>query len=207
MNHKQKKDLANKTRKVSATKNAVVYTRVSSKEQSLNTSLQTQMKFCLAYAEKEGYNVIEFFGGTYESAKNDERKEFNKMISYVKRSKVGINTILVYTIDRFSRSGANAIYISKQLQELGIRIVAVTSPNDTATAAGILQQNIQLIFSQYDNDLRAEKTMLGMREKILKGEWSFKLPRGYAKDKNTDTVFINNEGELIGKAFKLFASD
>jgi DNA invertase Pin-like site-specific DNA recombinase len=55
--------------------NAVIYTRVSSREQSLtNQSLATQKKYCMEYAQKHGYNILGFFGGTYESAQTDERK-------------------------------------------------------------------------------------------------------------------------------------
>jgi len=55
------------------TNNAVVYTRVSSKEQAdNNASLETQLKFCAGYAERKGMMVHEYFGGTHESAKSIE---------------------------------------------------------------------------------------------------------------------------------------
>ena len=66
---------------------SVIYTRVSSKDQLNNASLDTQMKYCKQYAEDNNLRVVECFGGTYESAKNDERKEFQKMLSFVKRRK------------------------------------------------------------------------------------------------------------------------
>ena len=67
------------------TKNAVIYTRVSSKEQfDTNNSIEVQRKACEEYAVKYGYSIIERFGGTYESAKNDERKQFNKMLDFIK---------------------------------------------------------------------------------------------------------------------------
>ena len=57
------------------TTNSVIYTRVSTKEQAENNmSLETQRKICEQYANKNGYIILESFGGTYESAKNDERK-------------------------------------------------------------------------------------------------------------------------------------
>lgn len=63
------------------TRNTIIYTRVSSKEQALtNQSLETQKKHCLQYALNHDLNVIRFYGGTYESAKTDERKEFNRMM-------------------------------------------------------------------------------------------------------------------------------
>ena len=53
--------------------NAVIYTRVSTKEQAdPNQSLETQKKYCLQYALKHDLDVLGFFGGTYESAKTEE---------------------------------------------------------------------------------------------------------------------------------------
>ena len=94
------------------TSNCVVYTRVSSKEQAdTNMSLSTQRKLCEQYANKHNLIVLGYFGGTYESAQNDERKEFNTMLAFVKKCREKISYIIVYSVDRFSRSGANAIYI------------------------------------------------------------------------------------------------
>ena len=53
---------------------AVIYTRVSTKEQAdNNASLQTQKKYCQAFAIKKALMVMEYFGGTFESAKSDEK--------------------------------------------------------------------------------------------------------------------------------------
>ena len=118
----------------------MAYTRVSTKEQADNNhSLKTQIKHINLYAEKNNLHIDKEFGGTYESAKTDERIEFNKMLAYVKRHKV--DTILVYSIDRFSRSGPNAVYISDQLRKLNISIMSVTQPiKDALSASGELQQ-------------------------------------------------------------------
>lgn len=137
--------------------NCVIYTRVSSKEQEQGYSLETQRKDCEEYSRKNNYNILGFFGGTYESAKNDERKEFNRMLQFVRKSKDKISYIVVYTVDRFSRSGANAIYIKEQLKQQGIYIVSIKQPVDATTSSGDFQQNIQIIFSQYDNQLRKDK--------------------------------------------------
>ena len=57
---------------------SVIYTRVSSKEQADgNKSLDTQMKACMGYAEKNNLIIKESFGGTYESAKTDERRSLH----------------------------------------------------------------------------------------------------------------------------------
>ena len=184
--------------------NCVIYTRVSSKEQmDTNQSLEWQKKYCVEYAIKNQLNINGYFGGTYESAKNDERIEFNRMLKFVKASKEKISFILVYSIDRFSRSGESAIYIASELKKTGVNIMAVTQPTDTNTHAGALQQNIQFVFSKYENDLKRQKTIDGMREKLLRGEWIGHAPTGYSflKGQDRQTIVINDKGELIKQAF------
>jgi site-specific DNA recombinase len=185
------------------TNNCIIYTRVSSKEQEQGYSLDIQLKECEEHARKNGYNILGCFGGTYESAKTDERKEFNRMLQFVKKSKDKITYIIVHMVDRFSRSGANAIYIKEQLKGVGIYIMSVKQPVDTTTTSGDFQQNIQIIFSHYDNQLRREKCMSGVKEALTRGEWCHAAPRGYdaIKVNGKRKIVVNAEGKLIRKAF------
>lgn len=184
--------------------NCVIYTRVSTKEQADNNkSLETQRKACENYANKQGYKILGYFGGTYESAKTDERKQFNAMLSFVKKSKEKVAFIIVYSVDRFSRSGANAIYIKEQLKKQGVAISAVTQPTDSTTASGSLQQNIYLVFSEYDNQQRREKCIEGMRERLLAGGWIGVPPAGYdiIQRDGKKAIVLNAKGKLVSKAF------
>ena len=193
-----------KQQSLKSSNNCVIYTRVSTKEQADNNmSLTTQKKACEFYASKNGYNVVTYFGGTYESAKNDERKEFNKMLTFVKRSSEKISYIIVYSVDRFSRSGGNAIFITEQLRKLGIIVISVTQPTDASTSSGSLQQNIQYIFSEYDNQLRREKCMSGVKEALLRGEWCHAVPMGYdvVRKEGKRLIVVNDKGRLLKKAF------
>jgi site-specific DNA recombinase len=186
-------------------KYCVVYTRVSSKEQTENHSLEWQKKYCVEYANKNNLSILGFFGGTYESAKNDERKEFNRMMRQLKMYKEPVAYILVYSLDRFSRSGENAIYIASELKKKGIHVVSVTQPVDVYSSAGSFQQNIQFILSKFDNDQRRQKSVDGMREKLRRGEWVGAVPTGYSYDRTHGTkqqvIVINQTGKLIRKAF------
>ena len=81
----------------------VNYTRVSDPSQFDNTSLETQKSDAILYAKKKGLIIKEYFGGSVESAKTDERKEFKRMLDFVKKDN-SISAILVYSYERFSRS-------------------------------------------------------------------------------------------------------
>jgi site-specific DNA recombinase len=186
-------------------KTAVVYTRVSSKEQAdKNLSLDFQRKVIEEYAKRNSYEIAEYFGGTYESAKSDGRKEFQRMLDFIKRNRNKVSHILVYTLDRFSRTGGGAIKIAEELREkYGVTVFAVTQPADTSNPSGVLQQSIHFIFSQYDNQLRKQRAVAGMKEKFSKGIWVTRQPMGYdiVKTNGERKIVVNAVGKKLRKAF------
>lgn len=191
--------------------NGVIYTRVSTKEQAeTNKSLETQKKYCERYAKKKNINIISYFGGTYESAKSDERKEFTKMLSFVKRNK-SVSYIIVYSYDRFSRTGTNGAYISEQLKKQGIVTVSATQEVDFDSASGSFQQNLYYMFSQFDNELRKDKSVTGMKEKLESGHWVWQVPFGYTNlnkgNGKTPKIVVNEQGKLLRLAFKWRVSE
>ena len=183
----------------------VAYTRVSSKEQQDKTlSLSFQKKHIIDYAGRNTLNIREFFGGKFESAKTDGRKEFQRMLDYIRSKKGKIKYILVYTTSRFSRTGGDAIKLAKDLREkYGVHILAVTQPTDTSNVSGIFQQNIQLLFSEYDNQLRRQGAIDGSTEKLEKGIWCLKPPMGYdaVRINGERKITINKTGQHLRKAF------
>ena len=143
--------------------------------------------------------------------KNDERREFNRMLQFGRNSKQKVSYIVVNDVDRFSRSGANAIYIANELRKINVRILSIRQPSDTFTAGGKMQQNIQFIFAEYDNDLKREKIRENVTEMLEEGYWVSKAPLGYTqitrrKRQNQDLpekqiITINEKGKLLRKAF------
>ncbi|MBL4707400.1 MAG: recombinase family protein [Flavobacteriales bacterium] len=157
---------------------AIIYTRVSSPDQMLNASIGTQKRLCKEYAENKSYPILDYFGETSESAKTDERKEFQRMVAYAKKNK-RVRYILVYEIDRFSRTGIGGAAISDQLSKLGVILISITQGVDSSTPHGQFHQSIFFVFSQYDNEMRRQRTVTGLRERLKQGYWPFVMPRGY----------------------------
>jgi site-specific DNA recombinase len=187
-------------------KSAVVYTRVSSKEQAdKNLSLDFQRKTIDEYATRNVFNVLGYFGGTYESAKTDGRKEFGRMLDFIRKNKGRVSHVLVYTMDRFSRTGGGAIKLAQDLREKhGVMVFAVTQPTDTSNPSGVFQQNIHFLFSEFDNQLRKQRAMAGMKEKFEKGVWCLKPPMGYdvVLTNGERKIVVNKDGKLLRKAFQ-----
>ena len=187
--------------------NAIIYTRVSTKEQAeTNTSLGTQKKHCEAFAKANGFNIVGYFGGTHESAKSDDRKEFQRMLKYARQSG-SIGYIVVYSYDRFSRTGSSAAQISHELLAQGIQVKAVTQEVDTTSASGKFQQNLFYMFSQFDNELRRDKTITAMSDLLRKGYWLWNPPIGYTNNKKHHKavdwdIVIDDNGRLLKNAFQ-----
>lgn len=187
--------------------NAVIYTRVSHSSQEDNTSLETQLKNCEAFAQRKGYQVIEHFGGTYESAKTDDRKEFNRMLEFLKKNRT-VTAIIVYSYERFTRSGVQGAKIAEDLlKNKGIVTLSVTQELDPNTISGMFQQQIFFMFSRMDNEMRREKTITGMTELVRKGVIPYSIPRGYTNANRggraiDQKLVINEEGEFLKKAFE-----
>lgn len=194
-----------KITKVVTSEMVFAYTRVSSKEQAeKNMSLQTQEKAIYECADRNGWKILESFGGTYESAKSDGRKEFQRMLDFIKKYKGKVSRILVYSVDRFSRTGGAAIKLAQDLREkYGVTVYAVTQPSDTTNSSGVLHQNIQLLFSEYDNQLRKEKAVAGMKHKFQQGIWATRVPQGYdiIKINGERKIVVNEVGKKLRKAF------
>jgi len=189
----------------------VSYNRASSKDQMVNgNSLEWQNEQITNYALKNHLTIKANYGGTFESVKTDERKEFQRMLGDIRKDKT-ISTVIVYCYDRFSRSGANGIFLLENLRSLGIRIIAVSQEIDSATPTGMFQENLFMLLSKLDNDMRRDKSLAGTKSILRKGYWPFSLPLGYS-NKNPHTTadkheyYINDDGALLQQAFKWKAS-
>ncbi|MBR3918609.1 MAG: recombinase family protein [Clostridia bacterium] len=181
---------------------AALWTRVSTKEQEENNcSLENQRKICLEYAEQRGITIKKEFGGTHESAKN-EGEMYRKMIAEVAKDKE-INIILVYSFDRFSRAGTEAIMTKAYLKTKGIYVISATQVTDPDSAAGTFMENILFLFNQFENDLRRDKSVMGMTECLKRGYWFNNVPLGYDRKKvgREHIITVNEDGKKLRNAF------
>jgi DNA invertase Pin-like site-specific DNA recombinase len=127
-------------KKVEENKDVWIYTRVSSKEQELNKSLNTQIDNAKQCVKEKGFNVTQTYGGTYESASGDmTRKEFKKLIEAIRKTKKKPHAILLNTISRFSRTGGAGVSLATELiEDLRVHLYEVSTGRNTFTEEGKL---------------------------------------------------------------------
>ncbi|MGH9612189.1 MAG: recombinase family protein, partial [Bryobacteraceae bacterium] len=191
--------------------NGVVYCRVSSKEQIEGTSLESQEAACREYARAKEIRILKVFIEQGESAKFADRTQLIDLIDFCRANKGTIDVLLVWKIDRFARNVADHFSVKATLGKYGVRIVSVTEPIDT-NPEGKLMETILAGFAQFDNDIRAMRTVQGMRRKVHEGIFPWGPPLGYkssvvgAEKKTRPDVPEQGVFELLQKAWKAFAT-
>ena len=124
--------------------NAIIYIRVSTKEQLQGYSLTFQERECRSFAERNNMKVIRVFSEKGESAKTAKRPELQRLLEYITENKKDIDTIIVHKIDRLSRNVYETSNLRLIFSRLGIELKSATENIDD-TAVGRLTANILLL--------------------------------------------------------------
>lgn len=143
-----------------------IYTRKSTEEgldQAFN-SLDAQREACAAYIESqkhEGWKLVRvaYDDGGY-SGGNMERPALTKLLTDVDAGL--IDTVVVYKIDRLTRSLADFAKIVDRFEKRSVSFVSVTQSFNTTTSMGRLTLNVLLSFAQFEREVTAER----IRDKI-----------------------------------------
>ncbi len=186
-------------------KRCAIYTRKSSEEgldQDFN-SLHAQREACEAYITSqkiEGWNAIKtayddggFSGGTMD------RPALQNLIADIRAGKIDI--IVVYKIDRLTRSLMDFAKLVEIFDEHNVTFVSVTQSFNTTTSMGRLTLNVLLSFAQFEREVTGER----IRDKIAaskkKGMWMGGLPPlGYSLE-NRKLVPDEAEVQIVHMIF------
>ncbi len=157
---------------------AVIYCRVSSKEQVEGTSLESQEIACREYAARNRIEVARVFVERGESAKFADRTQLLELLAFCRNKVNAVDCLLVWKVDRLARNVGDHFSIKASLLKQNIRVVSVTEPID-AKPEGKLLETILAGFAQFDNDVRAARTVQGLRRKVQEGLFPWMAPLGY----------------------------
>ena len=187
---------------------AVIYVRVSTKEQTENLSLPTQLRACEEYCRRQGYEVLERFHEEGESAKTTDRSQLQNLLKYCRTRKGKVHFVVVYNLTRFAREKCDHFALRAHLKSLGISLRSATEPIDD-TSTGKLMEGVLASFAQFDNDVRSDRTRAGMRAVLELGRWTFPAPIGYLnapKWSGKSLVPDPERAPVIARAFEELAT-
>jgi DNA invertase Pin-like site-specific DNA recombinase len=185
-----------------------IYTRKSTEhglELEFN-SLDAQRDACEAYIKSQsslGWRALpQDYDDPAYSGGNLDRPALKTLLADIEAGKVDV--VVVYKIDRLTRSLADLARLGEAFDARSISFVAVTQQFNTTTSMGRLTLNVLLSFAQFERELSSER----VRDKIAgsrrKGKWTGgSVPLGYdAKD--TKLVINEAEAETVRTIFRRY---
>jgi DNA invertase Pin-like site-specific DNA recombinase len=185
-----------------------IYTRKSSEEgleQEFN-SLQAQREACEAFINSqrhEGWVCLPaaFDDGGFSGATID-RPALQRLLADITAGRV--DTVVVYKIDRLTRSLADFAKIVEILDVRGASFVSVTQQFNTTTSMGRLTLNILLSFAQFEREVIGER----IRDKIAaskrRGMWMGGVPPLGYRAEDHKLVIVDGEAEIVRSIFRCY---
>lgn len=190
---------------------AIILARVSSKEQEDGQSIPAQIRRLTEYADKHKLNVIQVFQIT-ESSTKESRKEFEKVIELISKSKECI-ALIADTVDRVQRGFKESILIEKLLRKgkmelhfLRDRLVLDKNSNST----DIIRWDMSVMFAKSYVLQLSDNVKRSLEQARKEGIRANLAPLGYLnvvdKQGNKDVVPDPDQRHLIIKMFELYVT-
>jgi site-specific DNA recombinase len=160
-----------------ARKQAVIYARVSSKEQEKEGfSIPAQLKLLKEYAAAQGFAIVEEYVDV-ETAKHTGRAAFGEMVAYLKAHS-SVRVMLVEKTDRLYRNLKDWVTVDELDAEIHLPKEGVVLSRESRSSEKFMHGIKVLMAKNYIDNL-SEEARKGMQEKAEQGIWPTKTPLGY----------------------------
>ena len=193
---------------IPASPKAVIYARVSSKEQEREGfSIPAQLKLLREYAERKGLPILQEYTDV-ETAKKSGRTQFSDMVKFFKaegrkKKDPGCRILLVEKTDRLYRNFKD--YVTLDELALDIHLVKendILSPNSRSHQK--LLHGIKVVMAKNYIDNLSEEIKKGMQEKAEQGLYPSLAPLGYVNVICNGKKFIQPDPDMAPLVQKLF---
>ena len=190
---------------------AIILARVSTKEQEDGQSIPAQIRRLTEYAEKKQLSILQIFQIT-ESSTKESRKEFEKIIELISKSKEPI-ALIADTVDRVQRGFKESILIEKLLREgkmelhfLRDRLILDKNSNST----DVMRWDMSVMFAKAYVLQLSDNVKRSLEQSRKEGIRANLAPLGYLnvtnKQGNKDIIPDPEQRHLIVKMFELYVT-
>lgn len=187
---------------------AVLYARVSSKEQEQEGfSIPAQLRLLKDYAQKHGFEIVQEFVDV-ETAKQAGREHFGEMVGYLKENP-SVQILLVEKTDRLYRNFRDYVTLDDLIHEgLAIHLVKegeVLSKDSRSHQKFI--HGIKVLMAKNYIDNLSEEVKKGMAEKAARGDYPSTAPIGYRNNRETKLLEADlDKARIIREMFRRYAT-
>lgn len=169
-----------------------IYRRVSTDMQrEEGFSLEAQKMRLEAYAISQGWTIVDDYNDEGYSAKNMDRPELQRLLSDMEKQKFDV--ILVYRLDRLTRSVLDLHHLLKSLDENDVVFQSATESYETKTSNGRMMISIIATLAQWERETIAERVYESMLRRSETGQRNG-APAPFGYDSN-DGKLIQNKDE------------
>lgn len=173
-------------------------------------SIDTQIEFCKN--EIKNTDEVKVYKDRGYSGKNIKRPAFAELMQDVKSRR--ISKIVVYRLDRFSRSIADFGAVWQVLEKHKVEFVSVNEKFDTSTPIGVAMLNIIMVFAQLERQTIAERVRDNYYARAKTGSWvggpapyGFRLDKVSVNGKLMSRLFCTDEIETVKRIYRDYAAD
>lgn len=185
---------------------AVIFARVSTKEQKPGASLKAQKEAMEDYCNKKGLPIVQKYKAV-ESSTNGKRTKFNEMLDFVKKQKRK-TAIVVHCIDRFQRRFNECVEVEEILLDdktdlhfCKERLILTKN----SQSSDIMRWDMGILSGKmYVANLR-DNVNRGMNYNWSIGKYQTKAPVGYLNI-NKDIIVDSERAPLVKKMFEMYAT-
>jgi site-specific DNA recombinase len=210
MGHERSPSVDEESARSTSALRCAIYTRKSTEEglaQEFNT-LEAQRESAEAYVQSQrhaGWTALaeRYDDGGYTGA-NLERPGLRRLLVDIEAGR--IDCVLVYKVDRLSRSLLDFARLMEILERCNVSLVSITQPLNTTGSLGRLTLNILLSFAEFERSMIADRTRDKMAAARRKGKWVGGTPvLGYDIAETGGKLLVNQqEARLVQAIFTLY---
>ncbi len=181
------------------------YTRISTDEDHQPYSLEAQAERLAAYVKSQpDWELTRRFSDQASGA-TTERQELKRALAEARAGRFDL--LLVYRVDRFSRSVRGLAQLLEDLDAAGVAFRSATEPFDTTSAAGRMMVQMLGVFAEFERATIVDRVIAGMERKAARGGWcGGSRPFGYDVDPATGYLTPEaDEAPLVPVIFDRYA--
>ncbi len=191
-------------------KRALIYLRVSTKEQAEGFSLDAQREACVRFVADKGWLMAGEYSDRGESARTVNRPMFQVMLEKVAADN-SISYVVVHKLDRLARNVEDHVVVRAHLRKHGVALVSVSEGVDESPSGQLVENIMASIAAFYSANL-GQETKKGMGQKARSGGWPHKAPIGYRNIRQAglrrsmaQIVHDPIQASLVREAFHVFS--
>lgn len=171
-----------------------IYIRVSTLEQANEGySIAAQRERLKAYCMAQGWDDFKFYVDEGVSAKDTNRPQLSLLLNHIKNG--SISMILVYRLDRFTRSVSDLYNLLQTLDKHDCTFKSATEIYDTSTAMGRMFIGLVALLAQWETENLSERIKMALEKKVADGERVGNIPFGF--DLSEDEKLVKNNKSAI----------